>query len=314
MAYSELIWSQLIMLRSCFATPPDPSSSISESTRTKEFDNSQNVFLTSRATLLGIYPSHVTLRGDINLLQAVDFIESPSTTDIKAKSIQHFARESCCQIYSELLQVPNLKDWVKSNFEEEICTQRKCGLLEGNITRQNKNSSLISQDRIPRSTLTCSFKSVPLNKISKRCAEIPRSIFLFDGRLRVLEMQGCGLTHLPKLMGSIHLSNLEVLNLADNSISFLPPSICSISSLVELDISGNLLTALPSELNLLRNLAKIAVARNHLVEVPASICQCKKLNTIDISSNRVKSLPRELFQLNNLQMLLSDDNPFSDDM
>ncbi|KAH9524593.1 hypothetical protein Btru_027277, partial [Bulinus truncatus] len=78
-----------------------------------------------------------------------------------------------------------------------------------------------------------------------------------------------------------------------------------------LDLSGNHLSELPSELfSSLRNLKDLNVTYNKLESLPDEIAQCKQLMTLSLSENKLKSLPSTLQNCHELSRLDISKNKF----
>ncbi len=74
-------------------------------------------------------------------------------------------------------------------------------------------------------------------------------------------------------------------------------------NLIQLDISGNKLTYLPSEISKLKNLKELGISENKLISLPPGISELKNLTQLDISRNQLTSLPPEIKELTNLTQL-----------
>lgn len=100
------------------------------------------------------------------------------------------------------------------------------------------------------------------------------------------------------------LINLNVLDLSGQGLTKLPSDVPSKTSLEELDISNNNLTgALPAEIRFLQNLKVLDASDNQMTGVPAEVGQLAKLEVLDLSNNQLTGLPYELGNLKNLKTL-----------
>jgi len=70
---------------------------------------------------------------------------------------------------------------------------------------------------------------------------------------------------------SVPIRSLEVLFLNGNEIEDLPPDLCSLTNLKDLDLSFNCLSTLPAEFTALRRLVEVDLSHNELVSIPAGI-------------------------------------------
>jgi Leucine-rich repeat (LRR) protein len=103
---------------------------------------------------------------------------------------------------------------------------------------------------------------------------------------------------------------VEELNLANNRIQELPPSIGNLSNLYSLDLSHNQLRTLPKELGKLSNLAALNLSGNRLTAVPAVIGRLTNLQSLALDNNALLTLcalPK--LQLQNLSI---HNNPIVD--
>jgi len=87
------------------------------------------------------------------------------------------------------------------------------------------------------------------------------------------------------------------------------PSICQMSKLNILYLSGNKITELPAEIGAMKFLKELYVAANFLNGLPESVCEMKGLEMIDLRQNRLCYLPSTLKALNFLERIILSDNP-----
>ncbi|WCJ36126.1 plant intracellular ras group-related LRR 9 [Euphorbia peplus] len=134
---------------------------------------------------------------------------------------------------------------------------------------------------------------------------------------KVLEMVNLSnrrLRFLPEAFGKIQ--GLRVLNLSNNHLQVIPDSIAGLESLEELNLASNLLELLPDSIGLLHNLKLLDVSSNKLQSLPDSISHCRSLLELDVSFNRLTYLPTNIgcelvhlkkltFQLNKIRSLPS---------
>eukprot|EP01128_Nolandella_sp_AFSM9_P008799 TRINITY_DN5473_c0_g1_i1.p1 TRINITY_DN5473_c0_g1~~TRINITY_DN5473_c0_g1_i1.p1 ORF type:complete len:890 (+),score=90.35 TRINITY_DN5473_c0_g1_i1:31-2670(+) len=99
------------------------------------------------------------------------------------------------------------------------------------------------------------------------------------------------------------LASLSNLNLQFNAIKMLPTEIGGLTSLRSLDVSQNCLTALPDTIADLKSLLDLNADYNLLTTLPPTISKLQNLHKIRVASNRLTSLPRELGQLPKLSIL-----------
>ncbi len=130
--------------------------------------------------------------------------------------------------------------------------------------------------------------------------------FSLTGTLVLLNLNDNNLT---TLFPSINqLTSLKQLSISNNSLSRLPAEICSLYTLEELHLDSNRLARLPQELGKLMNLKKLLLQKNNLTALPSSIGQCRKLLTLDVSGNQFDIFPAEL-QILSLQEIHFENNP-----
>ena len=98
-----------------------------------------------------------------------------------------------------------------------------------------------------------------------------------------------------------------------NQLVGLPTNIQRLTKLERLDLDGNKLTELPTEIGDLRELRWLWVSNNQLVGLPTSIQRLTKLETLHLDGNKLTELPAEIGDLRKLIWLIVDRNPLAVD-
>ncbi|MFZ4729681.1 MAG: leucine-rich repeat domain-containing protein, partial [Pseudanabaena sp.] len=108
------------------------------------------------------------------------------------------------------------------------------------------------------------------------------------------------------------------LDLSGNDLEGLPSEIGRLQSLENLILGkwddeaekfkGNRLTAIPQEIFQLTNLKELLVAYNQITAIPDEIANLANLTTLDINRNQITVIPDEIAQLSNLNWLSLSNN------
>ncbi|CAG9860792.1 unnamed protein product [Phyllotreta striolata] len=85
----------------------------------------------------------------------------------------------------------------------------------------------------------------------------------------------------------------------------------SIKPLTHLDISSNVLTAMPKDINMFQDLLVLNLQGNLLTQLPEEIGDLKKLTTLSLNHNKLSELPKSFFKLTELKQLFINDNNLS---
>ncbi len=135
-------------------------------------------------------------------------------------------------------------------------------------------------------------------------------VTLTDGKVSSLILTDKNLTILPKEISA--LKDLKTLSLIENAITNITAaSINGLNSLENLDLSGNRLTRLPSEINKLIQLKQLNLLLNSLTSIPNEIGDLKNLTYLGLHFNNLTSIPSAIGNLTKLKVLELKDNNIS---
>lgn len=133
-----------------------------------------------------------------------------------------------------------------------------------------------------------------------RHTELPPEIGLLTN-LQILNISLNQLTYLPATIGN--LRQLQILNLSHNKLTSLPATIGNLGQLQTLDLSYNELTSLPEEIGHLIKLRELYINGNELTSLPATIGDLAQLQVLNLYRNKLTSLPASMVHLTQLQVL-----------
>ncbi|XP_063282075.1 leucine-rich repeat and calponin homology domain-containing protein 1 isoform X2 [Pelobates fuscus] len=140
-----------------------------------------------------------------------------------------------------------------------------------------------------------------LNLSSRKLKEFPRTSVSHDLSDTVqADFSRNRLTEVP--VEVCQFVSLEVLNLYQNCIKFLPDALINLQMLTYLNISRNQLSSLPVCLCGLP-LKVLIASNNKLGSLPEEIGQLQQLMELDISCNEITSLPQQIGLLKSLRDL-----------
>jgi Leucine-rich repeat (LRR) protein len=106
-------------------------------------------------------------------------------------------------------------------------------------------------------------------------------------------------------------SSLIEIDLSDNQLSFLPSEIGQLTQLQDLNLDNNKLSTLPPEIGQLTQLRKLKLNDNKLSTLPSEIGQLTQLQDLHLYNNKLSIFPSEIGQLTQLQRLNLSCNNFS---
>ncbi|XP_046384143.1 leucine-rich repeat-containing protein 58 [Ischnura elegans] len=111
---------------------------------------------------------------------------------------------------------------------------------------------------------------------------------------------------IPKSLGNV-ISLME-LNLSGNNLTAFPEQILELSNLRYLFLGGNRMTEIPQEIWKLHSLQVLYLGGNRLVEIPASVGELQHLHSLVLCDNMLESLPSSIANLHLLKSLLLHKN------
>ena len=122
---------------------------------------------------------------------------------------------------------------------------------------------------------------------------LQHDLVLRDG-LAVLILAHNRIRALPRSVAIFH--NLRVLDIDNNGMKYMSPDICRLRKLVNLSARNNLFDndALPSELALMTSLQDVNFSGNLLTEFPMQLTKLFNLTSIHLGANRIEVLPPEI--------------------
>eukprot|EP01116_Phalansterium_solitarium_P013312 TRINITY_DN3066_c0_g1_i4.p1 TRINITY_DN3066_c0_g1~~TRINITY_DN3066_c0_g1_i4.p1 ORF type:complete len:674 (-),score=309.55 TRINITY_DN3066_c0_g1_i4:852-2873(-) len=169
----------------------------------------------------------------------------------------------------------------------------------------------------------------------RKLAEIPAIFWQLEGLTKIVAARNALVGGAGSFSGVSRLENLTSVIVPFNKIDCLPPELVRCVSLVELDVSNNLLkevpqwlgelqelhtlslscnrlSQLPNELFKAPRLQRLIVSFNQLTQIPLGIQHGSSLRHLDFSENKITTIPaKELCALANLNVLLLSNNNIS---
>ncbi|KAF6024893.1 LRRC57 [Bugula neritina] len=97
--------------------------------------------------------------------------------------------------------------------------------------------------------------------------------------------------------------SLRMLDISENRIPTIPPSISQFTMIKSLQISSNRLSGLPSEIGVLKKLETLNVSDNQLSSLPSTITNLKSLKTLVLSQNQFSIFPTAVYALRALDSI-----------
>lgn len=130
--------------------------------------------------------------------------------------------------------------------------------------------------------------------------------YVYSMNLKSLRMFNNKVTEVDDRLGQMKM--LEELSLRSNNVVDVEP-IKDLSNLQNLDIANNSIRGLPEDIGGMKSLVDLDAATNSIRTLPDSISELSKLKSLNVSSNRLKRLPESITKLKNLKNLYVSNNP-----
>lgn len=129
---------------------------------------------------------------------------------------------------------------------------------------------------------------------------LPSSISKFP-KLKILKVKSNGIVKLPLIKSSLGITQLD---LSNNLIDSLGPSILYLKQLQQLNLSNNPGVNNENNYHLLENIPTLkTLITSGITEFPVKLCQLKQLKCLDVSNSKFNAFPEELKKLNSLNTL-----------
>jgi CCR4-NOT transcription complex subunit 6 len=120
-----------------------------------------------------------------------------------------------------------------------------------------------------------------------------------------LDMGGVQIKNLPPTSGLFTFTFLINLYLNHNALTSVPPEISRLRHLELLDLSGNNLQTLPSEMGMLTKLRELYLFDNHIAIIPPELGTLHQLQTLGIEGNPLEPSLKAIVQKEGTPALIS---------
>lgn len=288
-------------------------------------DFSNNDFKTSK------FPSAVMSMSSVQWLNLnrVKLHEIPEEIG-KLGKLEHLsiAHNNVESLYGELPELCSLRSLIaRHNCIKSSGIPQE--LFCNNQTTTELTTLDLSHNRLTRipDGLESSSSLLVLNLSHNRISSIPNQLFVHLTDLLSLDLSNNELQTLPPQMR--RLTNLQTLMLNNNpldhfqlrqlpsmknlttlhmrnthrNLTNMPPSLESLTSLTDVDLSCNQLPKVPDALYTLTNLKRLNLSSNLIVELSLALEVWQELEVLQLSDNELTSLPASLCKLSSLKRL-----------
>ncbi|XP_065069918.1 leucine-rich repeat-containing protein 40-like isoform X2 [Rhopilema esculentum] len=121
---------------------------------------------------------------------------------------------------------------------------------------------------------------------SKKATSIPESCFVADVPISVVDFSKNLLSDVPIRL-STYADTLVDLSLSSNKITTIPSELAALQKLTFLDLGNNMISEIPEECKSWQCLSQITISSNRFKEVPKLLYEIGTLETILASSNQI---------------------------
>jgi hypothetical protein len=127
-----------------------------------------------------------------------------------------------------------------------------------------------------------------------------------------LSLNGKQITSIEKIiLGFTRVCDVQILELSMNLITAIPDCLASLRCLKHLDLSQNLIQSFGSSLSKIKSLVRLNLAKNRISRIGSTdIYQLFFAKTVIVSHNLIDEVTPNIKHLSNLRVLYLDGNPF----
>jgi Leucine-rich repeat (LRR) protein len=163
---------------------------------------------------------------------------------------------------------------------------------------------------------TNKFQGVPLDLAQLELQTLDMSSNVLEGMTEMKVTTMTALNFSKNKLGRLDenigfLVQLITLNVSDNNVEFLPPSLCDLANLQILAAHHNKLKQLPSNMSRLVSLKILILNDNRLENICEGLSCARSLREINLHNNKLKQLPEDFQALDNLTVLTLKNNMLS---
>eukprot|EP00795_Rhopilema_esculentum_P004854 gene4854-21183_t len=186
----------------------------------------------------------------------------------------------------------NYQDSYKEDTSDEphmTVTTKASDQEKSNDGAANKVQNEINDNTISLGGPIDLHKATSTRKIeysSKKATSIPESCFVADVPISVVDFSKNLLSDVPIRL-STYADTLVDLSLSSNKITTIPSELAALQKLTFLDLGNNMISEIPEECKSWQCLSQITISSNRFKEVPKLLYEIGTLETILASSNQI---------------------------